>query len=187
MTDTNTKHMREFALDASIAFEPLGYGRLRLRVGEDYWNYSSAYGGWLAAVAGAAIQQESGFRGEIISCNIQFMAPVKTGEVTVVVKNLTKRRTIDFWRVSILSEQNKGSPLVAADLITGQREVENLVYHRELPRSYRLEDAENVPRRRKNQYLGYQSLNNICVKADHSNLERIYGRYLLFAKPTVGL
>ncbi|MBV7260394.1 acyl-CoA thioesterase domain-containing protein [Erythrobacter crassostreae] len=102
-----------------------------IQTDQAFWNFNSAFGGWLAAVVIAAVKLDSQFRGEIITKQMQFVAPVKEGQLHVSVDLSAQRRTTDFWRVSVSDEQ--GRLLVTADIAAAIRGETDLSYSAKAP------------------------------------------------------
>ena len=97
----------------------VGDSTVRLPTDPSWWNYSSAFGGWVAAVILEVLQHHDDFRGEVITQQLQFVEPVSADEVDVDVRLLARRNTVDFWRVEVLGLD--GTLLVSADLACGSR------------------------------------------------------------------
>lgn len=109
------------ALPPLLDFELLRVDQHTLRLSTDpsWWNYSSAFGGWVAAMILEVLKRHEDFRGEVITQQLQFIRPVVADEIDVNVRLLARRSTVDFWRVEVLDLD--GTLLVSADLTCGSR------------------------------------------------------------------
>ncbi len=92
---------------------------VRVATDSSFWNYDSAFGGWVAAVIIEVLHRDPEFRGEVISEQMQFMGPVKADEIDVTVKLLARRTSVDFWRAEV--HDLVGATLITADLSCGMR------------------------------------------------------------------
>lgn len=92
---------------------------VRLSTDASWWNYSSAFGGWVAAVILEVLKRHPDVRGEVITQQIQFIGPVAVDEIDVTVCLLARRTTVDFWRVEVLDLD--GALLISAELTCGFR------------------------------------------------------------------
>nr|WP_254306042.1 acyl-CoA thioesterase domain-containing protein [Sphingopyxis sp. BSNA05] len=89
-----------------------------------------AFGGWISAIAGRAVEMHPDCRGPLVSQQMIFMTGVGPGEITLSVKLLRAGSTTQFWRVELL--QN-GSMTNAADIVTSTRRPTDIDYQVEMP------------------------------------------------------
>jgi acyl-coenzyme A thioesterase PaaI-like protein len=106
-------------------------GTIRVSTNPSFWNATSAFGGWVAAVAVRLVGQHPEFRGEILTEQMQFMRPVSTEAIDVSIELLAQRRTIDFWRVEVRDPD--GQLLVTAELTAGVRQPTEVGFETPLP------------------------------------------------------
>lgn len=104
---------------------------VRLSTDASWWNYNSAFGGWVAAVILEALTRHSDFRGEVITQQLQFIGPVAADEIDVTVHLLARRSTVDFWRVEVLDLD--GALLVTAEMSSGMRTASDIGFEQSGP------------------------------------------------------
>lgn len=94
-------------------------GKVRVPTDSSFWNFDSAFGGWVAAVVVEVLGRHPEFRGEVIAQQMQFMGPVKADAVDVSATLVSRRSSVDFWRAEVTDPD--GAILVSADVSCGQR------------------------------------------------------------------
>ena len=130
-----------YALDEAIALEKTGDDLFLLRGTKLYWNFTSAYGGWICAAVVNAAEQTEGYRGELFSLSVNFISAVNADEIFLKVENVTAKRTMDFWRITGCDAQTGGKVLFTADIVSGLRRDKKLVYNASLPEFKNIEDS----------------------------------------------
>ena len=130
-----------YALDDAIELEQMDDGQFILTSSKLYWNYTSAFGGWICAGIVNGVEQSAGYRGELFSLNINFVSAVSADQIFLDVENVSAKRTMDFWRVTGRDAPAGEKVLFTADLITGQRRENKLVYNAPKPDFKSLEDS----------------------------------------------
>ncbi len=91
-----------YKFDDAIALKRVGSRGFTAVSDPLFWNHDSVFGGWLAAVAAAAIEQSEGFRGTIMSLGISIITAIKEGESEIRTTLLSSKSRTDFWRVEII-------------------------------------------------------------------------------------
>ena len=129
------------AFDQSIMPMQIGERRYELAADRDYWNFTSAFGGWVSAAAVAAVECDPSYRGQLLSKDIRFMAPITAERLTLVVEHLVERRTTDFWRVSIIDAEDGAQLLATAEIATGAKRENGLDYAAAPPQHAAIEDG----------------------------------------------
>lgn len=109
-----------FVLDDSTSMVALGDGRFRLLTDKRFWNFTNAFGGWVAAAAVSCLKLQEEFRGEIITQDLHFHSAIRGEAIILAVELLERRRTLDFWHVRYLSEDMK-RVLASASIVAGER------------------------------------------------------------------
>ncbi len=136
--------MTSYVLDQSLTLTQQSDDRFRLDARNAYWNYKSAFGGWLAAALAKAVTMRGDFRGEIISLNTTFVSPASAEAYGVSVDLIKRRRTTDFWRL-VLTDLETDQPTVTADIVAGARRASDLTYQAEIPAHKSVEDSIPLP------------------------------------------
>ncbi len=116
-----------------LGFQKVADRQYSIATDQSFWNFTSAFGGWVAAVAIAAVKIDGEFRGEIITKQMQFMAPVKGEQINVTISLQARRSKIDFWRVTVSDTEEK--MLVTADIVAGERSDTDLSYNAVAPKT----------------------------------------------------
>ena len=141
-----------YSLDKSLTLKPFSDDQFELAADRTYWNFRSAFGGWVSAATLAAVEQNPAFRGQLLSKDIRFMAPVEAETLRFVVEHLAKKRTTDFWRVSVTDASDTSKLLAAADIVTGKKRHSDLSFEPIPPAEMsidaggRLEASDMTPR-----------------------------------------
>ncbi len=112
-------------------FRRLSERQYSLATDQSFWNFTSAFGGWVAAVAVEALKADVEFRGEVLTQQMQFMAPVTVAEIVVDVELQVRRSRIDFWRVMI--SDTDGKLMVTADMVAGPRSASDISFNATAP------------------------------------------------------
>ncbi|WP_306250169.1 thioesterase family protein [Parvularcula sp. IMCC14364] len=142
----------DYTLDKATAVTKVSDEVFSLVSDETYWNFTSAFGGWLSAGTLKALQSRADFRGEVFSLNFTFISAVTAKNITLYINLLQRRRTMDFWRVTARDDESDGKVLFTADIISGTRRESDLAYNAEMPaykpleQSIRLEPNPMAPR-----------------------------------------
>lgn len=110
-----------YALDTATQLDVLGDNHYRRVVDTSWWNFESAFGGWAAATAYAAIQQHPEHRGELLSLNGVFPNAIKAGTIDIRTELLVRRKQSDFWRVTLSSSAPEHALCVAFDIVMGRK------------------------------------------------------------------
>lgn len=92
---------------------------LRLPTDQSYWNFTSAFGGWVSAVVVQLVSEHAEFRGEVITVQMQFVRPVAAEQLDVTLDLLARRSNVDFWRAEVRS--GDGELLVTSEVTAGHR------------------------------------------------------------------
>lgn len=122
-----------FALDTATQLTPLGDHRFSATVDETWWNFQSAFGGWVAAIAYQAVRAHPDCRGELASLNAVFPAAIGSGSITIEVERLVSRARTDFWQVSIFHDDKPEKLAFSADLVMTMRRASDLQFNQEMP------------------------------------------------------
>lgn len=117
----------------NLNFQSVADNQYTIVTDQLFWNFTSAFGGWVAAVAISAVKTHDEFRGEIITEQMQFIGPVKGQKISVVVDLQARRRQIDFWRVTV--SDCEGQILVTADIVAGERANSDISYNTLAPKT----------------------------------------------------
>ncbi|MCI5048307.1 MAG: thioesterase family protein [Aquisalinus sp.] len=131
----------DYTLDKATAISKVSDEVFTLTSDETYWNFTSAFGGWLSAGTLKALQSRADFRGEVTSLNFTFISAVTAKTITLYVNLLQRRRTMDFWRVTARDDESDGKVLFTADIISGMRRESELTYNAEMPACKPLEES----------------------------------------------
>jgi len=108
---------------------------------KDYWNFNSAFGGWVAAATIKGLHSSDGFRGEILSQHVQFISAVKAETIYALVTLRESKRTTDFWSVIVSGAPTNGRTLMVAEIVAGSRRNHDLSYDPPLPEYKAPEDC----------------------------------------------
>lgn len=114
-----------------IDVQTLSARTVRLATDRSYWNFTSAFGGWVAGVIIELTRRDPRFRGEVITQQMQFIEPVEADDLDISVQQLARRTSVDFWRVEV--HDPDGRPLVTADLTSGLRRPTELGFEEHRP------------------------------------------------------
>ena len=106
--------------DAAIRLAPLGEGRFRGHTSEQYWNFVGPFGGITAATALNAILQRPERIGEPLSLTVNFMAPIKAGDLSVETKLVRSNRSTQHWS-ALISQAGDAEPLLSAIAVFAAR------------------------------------------------------------------
>ena len=104
----------------------------RLSTDSSFSNYTSAFGGWVAAVMIEVLRHDPEFRGEVFTQQIQFIGPVAADEIDVTVTLLARRTSVDFWRVEVHDRDR--ALLISADMTSGVRQATGIGFEDSGPR-----------------------------------------------------
>lgn len=110
-----------FLLDTSTGLKPEGDATYSVALDPAFWNMQSAFGGWVAAVAVAAVETDPRYRGELVTQNVQFHSAVRGERLLLSVQLVERRRTVDFWKVNIATPEAPTRILAAATMVAGER------------------------------------------------------------------
>lgn len=88
--------------DAAIALTPAGPGRFTGRTSADYWNFVGPYGGITAAILQQAVLSDPRCQGDPVALTINYCAPIREGEFTVVVDVLRSGKSTQQLSVRML-------------------------------------------------------------------------------------
>ncbi|ATW04851.1 thioesterase family protein [Sphingorhabdus sp. YGSMI21] len=120
-----------YIFDRETALVAREDGLFTIQASDIYRNPTGmAFGGWISAIAGRAVEMHPDCRGPLVSQQMIFMTGVGPGEITLSVKLLRAGSTTQFWRVELL--QN-GSMTNAADIVTSTRRPTDIDYQVEMP------------------------------------------------------
>lgn len=122
-----------YFFDASLQLEHHSRGCFKFHPNKDYWNFNSAFGGWVAAATIKALHLSELYRGEIISQHMQFISAVKTDTLYAIVTLREQKRKTDFWSVIISNAPENGRTLAVAEIVAGARRDHELSYNPALP------------------------------------------------------
>lgn len=110
----------QFVLDVETELRELALGRFARQTSQIYWNFDSAFGGWVCAVAAEAVQQDDSFQGHIVSLSATFAGAIRQGELEVRPRLLRRGRTADFWHVEIFQGGSSDQPDVLCDIVASK-------------------------------------------------------------------
>lgn len=122
-----------YFFDASLQLTPHSAGCFVFHPNKDYWNFNSAFGGWVAAATVKALHLSEPYRGEIISQHLQFISAVKADTLYALVILREQKRQTDFWSVVISDAPAGGRTLAVAEIVAGARRDHSLTYDSPLP------------------------------------------------------
>ena len=122
-----------YFFDASLQLTPHSPDCFEFHTNKDYWNFNSAFGGWVAAATIKALHLSEAFRGEIISQHMQFISAAKADTLYALVTIREQKRTTDFWSVIISDAPKGGRTLAVAEIVSGSRRIHDLVYDPPIP------------------------------------------------------
>ncbi|NNC38338.1 MAG: thioesterase family protein [Acidimicrobiales bacterium] len=131
----------DYFFDRNLKLEPYTTGCFKFHPNKDYWNFNSAFGGWVAAATIRALHLSNEFRGEIISQHVQFISAVKADTLFAIATLRESKRTTDFWSVTISDAPENGRTLMVAEIIAGSRRKHDLVYDPPMPEFKQPEDC----------------------------------------------
>lgn len=131
----------DYFFDQNLQLTPVSPGCFAFNTNKDYWNFNSAFGGWVAAATIKALHLSEGFRGETISQHVQFISAVKSETIYARVTLRESKRTTDFWSVVVSDAAEKGRTLMVAEIVAGSRRGHDLVYDTPLPTYKKPEDC----------------------------------------------
>jgi len=123
----------EYFFDQNLALSTHSENCFKFHPNQVYWNFNSAFGGWVAAATIQALRLMDNFRGEIISQHMQYISAVKNDDLYALVSLRERKRTKDFWSVIISDAPENGSQLAAAEIVAGTRKEHGLAYSPTLP------------------------------------------------------
>ncbi|MEM7765150.1 MAG: thioesterase family protein [Pseudomonadota bacterium] len=139
-----------YILDDSTRLTADAEGEWRAKTDERFWNFDSAFGGWVGALTVAAVKMHDAFRGRLITQNLQFHAAIRMDEIVLQVTLLEQRRRVDFWAVRLLT-LDRAQVLASATLVFGEPATSELQYEsgpsdvREPDQAFRLPYNETTP------------------------------------------
>lgn len=122
-----------YFFDDSLQLTAHSPGCFAFHPNKDYWNFNSAFGGWVAAAMIKALHLTESYRGEIISQHLQFISAVKADTLYALVISREKKRQTDFWSVIISDAPEGGRTLAVAEIVAGARRSHELNYNPPLP------------------------------------------------------
>ncbi|VWX56969.1 acyl-CoA thioesterase [Sphingorhabdus sp. 109] len=132
-----------YILDRETALVAQEEGQFTIAASDVYRNPTGmAFGGWVAAIAGRAVEMHPECRGPLVSQQIVYMTGVGPGEVSISVKLLRAGSSTQFWRVEL--SQN-GSMTNAADIVTSTRRPTDIDYQVEMPATRSPEESISLP------------------------------------------
>ncbi|MEL6362795.1 MAG: thioesterase family protein [Pseudomonadota bacterium] len=130
-----------FALDTATNLTKVQEDLFALPKDESFWNWTSAFGGWLGAATIAALYQHQDYRGEIVSLNVNFISAVDAETIYFRLTIMNRKRTTDFWRVVAYDAADDGKTLFSVDIVASQRRDHPLVYSDPMPDQKPLEES----------------------------------------------
>jgi acyl-CoA thioesterase len=133
-----------YFFDRSLVLSTVSEGVFSFSPNKDYWNFNSAFGGWVAAATIKALHLSDGFRGEIISQHMQFISAVKSETLYAIVTLRDRKRTTDFWSVTISDKADNGRSLAVAEIVAGTRKDHEIEYSPPLPAYKAPEDCTRM-------------------------------------------
>jgi acyl-CoA thioesterase len=133
-----------YSFDKATELKYLSEGVHTFGPNKEYWNFNSAFGGWMAAIMAKALKLHSGYRGEIVAQHIQFISAVKAEKLYVIVTRREKKRQADFWSVMISDASENGRPLAIAEIATNVRKDSELSYCADMPKTKKVEDCFRI-------------------------------------------
>ena len=132
-----------FIFDRETALVALDDGQFTIEASDVYRNPTGmAFGGWVAAIAGRAVEMHPDCRGPLVSQQIIFMTGVGPGEVHLSVRLLRAGASTQFWRVEL--SQN-GALTNAADIVTSTRRPTDIDYQVEIPKVKSPDESISLP------------------------------------------
>lgn len=118
-----------YALDSAIQLNRKNETTFDVPTDPRFWNGDSAFGGWQAAVLGAAVNQQEPRRSQIVSQQVMFQAPVRGEVCEVRVELLESRRTLDFWHASLIDPDTQRM-MASCQIVMGDRQTTSLSYEK---------------------------------------------------------
>jgi hypothetical protein len=119
-----------FAIDEALTLERIGERTYSAENSEHFWNFDSAFGGWVSALAFRALTLEPDYRGELVTQNIQFHSAVRAPRLLLRLSLRERRRSVDFWQVEIIDQQQPEQIISAATFVVGVRQASDLSYEK---------------------------------------------------------
>ncbi|MEL6300569.1 MAG: thioesterase family protein [Pseudomonadota bacterium] len=137
--------MSVFALDDAVSLTPGNEaGVFHIKADQRFWNMDSAFGGWQAVACAQAVRQSPSMRGQIVSQQVMFQAPVRADNLVLRVQLMEQRRTLDFWQVSLIDpEQNR--ILASCQLVAGERQSTTISFESPAPELRSFEESFPIP------------------------------------------
>jgi len=123
----------DYFFDQNLQLNAHSPGCFEFQTNKDYWNFNSAFGGWVAAATIKALHSSDGFRGEILSQHVQFISAVKAETIYALVTLRESKRTTDFWSVIVSDAPENGRTLMVTEIVAGARRAHDLSYDPPLP------------------------------------------------------
>lgn len=140
-----------YGLDKGTTLTAVGARSYEVDLDRTFWNHTSAFGGWVAALTVAACETDDACRGELVSQDIQFISAIRAERLRLDVTLVEQRRSMDFWRVTVHDAAVNGRIVASASLIAGERRATDLRFDRQpdavrgQAESFRLERRPNSP------------------------------------------
>ena len=105
-----------YALDQSLDLQKMTSNSFTLEIGEEWWNFTSAFGGWLLSAGVAALEGIIDPGSEVISVSATFPSPASSGTANIDTTLIRKGSRTSFWRVSISASEGSGEQFLCADM-----------------------------------------------------------------------
>lgn len=135
----------DYPLDTATQLETLGEARLKSSVGEAYWNFTSAFGGWALALGYSAAQQIRPQDAMLASATASFIKPLPESGLVIDVRSLREGRRTNFLRAEISGEDTPDALVFAADYVFSDIKAKELDYACEMPMVKSPEEAPPLP------------------------------------------
>ncbi|MFK8052022.1 MAG: acyl-CoA thioesterase [Woeseiaceae bacterium] len=107
-----------FVFDEAIQVSARSADTFSFATDQRYFNFDSAFGGWLAAAMLACTESHADYRGQLVTQDMHFHASVRAPRLICRVELLERRRSLDFWHVRCFTEQGD-QVLASANLVCG--------------------------------------------------------------------
>lgn len=134
-----------FPLDSATAITAEADGSLTASNSEDYWNATSAFGGWGLALAYEGVVSRADDLPPLANATAHFYRALKAESFAIDVRPIRKGRRAAFYRVEIASGDDRGELVLAVDFtFSGMRE-SKLDYSRPYPNVRAISDGPELP------------------------------------------
>ena len=131
----------KFRFDDALSLTPIRDGVCRLPTDRDFWNGESAFGGWQAAACAASVSAHPDVRGALVSQSMHFHAAVRGHRVELHTRLVERRRTMDFWSISVIDPDDGDRVLAQAQQVMGERLSTQLAYDAPMPERRSADDS----------------------------------------------